>query len=79
MDKKRYYEEPSCFAYSSKRRRDFPSETHMPRGQRTVNGNKDLTEKLGRNDPCPRGSWRRFQKVLHATGKYDGSERHYYF
>ncbi|HET9364318.1 MAG TPA: SEC-C metal-binding domain-containing protein [Candidatus Angelobacter sp.] len=26
---------------------------------------KDLQEKLGRNDPCPCGSGRRFQEVLH--------------
>ncbi|TMA91171.1 MAG: nucleic acid-binding protein [Deltaproteobacteria bacterium] len=57
-----------AFAYSSKRRRDFPSQTHVQRGQRTVNGNKDLTEKLGRNDPYPCGSRRRFQKVLHGDG-----------
>ncbi|MFN7751371.1 MAG: SEC-C metal-binding domain-containing protein [Pseudomonadota bacterium] len=31
-----------------------------------VNGNKELLEKLGRNDPCPCGSTRRFQELLHA-------------
>ena len=36
----------------------------MKRGDRMVHGDKELIEKLGRNDPCPCGSGRRFQKVL---------------
>ena len=28
-------------------------------------GEIELSEKLGRNDPCPCGSGRRFQEVLH--------------
>ena len=35
-------------------------------GHRIVHGDKELLEKLGRNDPCPCGSGRRFQEVLHA-------------
>jgi uncharacterized protein YecA (UPF0149 family) len=31
-----------------------------------VHGDKELLEKLGRNDLCPCGSGRRFQEVLHA-------------
>ncbi|MGQ0578933.1 MAG: SEC-C metal-binding domain-containing protein [Betaproteobacteria bacterium] len=31
-----------------------------------MNGNKELLEKLGRNDPCPCGSGRRFQALLYA-------------
>jgi SEC-C motif len=31
-----------------------------------VRGTKELTEKLGRNDPCPCGSARSFQALLHA-------------
>ncbi|MDR2189003.1 MAG: SEC-C domain-containing protein [Azonexus sp.] len=31
-----------------------------------MNGNKELLEKLGRNDPCPCGSGLRFQALLHA-------------
>jgi SEC-C motif len=54
------------FERSSKRRKGFPSETHVKRGLRIVHGDKELTEKLGREDPCPCGSGRRFQKVLHA-------------
>jgi hypothetical protein len=50
----------------SKRRRGFPSETRVKRGHRCVHGDKELLEKLGRNDPCPCGSNRRFQEVLHA-------------
>ena len=45
-----------AFERSSKRRRGFPSETHVKRGVRVVHGDKELIEKLGRNDPCPCGS-----------------------
>jgi SEC-C motif-containing protein len=49
----------------SKRRRGFPSETAVKRGQRSVKGNeKELHERLGNNDPCPCGSGRRFQELL---------------
>ncbi|MFN7931184.1 MAG: SEC-C metal-binding domain-containing protein [Blastocatellia bacterium] len=51
---------------SSKRRRGFPSETRVKRGHRFVHGNKELIEKLGRNDLCPCGSQRRFQEMLSA-------------
>jgi uncharacterized protein YecA (UPF0149 family) len=50
----------------SKRRRGFPSESNVQRGERVVHGNKELSEKLGRNDPCPCGSGKRFQEMLHA-------------
>jgi uncharacterized protein YecA (UPF0149 family) len=33
---------------------------------RVVHGDKELTEKLGRNDLCPCGSDRRFQEMLLA-------------
>lgn len=52
----------------SKRRKGFPSETQVKRGQRVVNAGKELSEKLGRNDPCLCGSGRRFQKLLYAFG-----------
>jgi hypothetical protein len=48
----------------SKRRRGFPSETGVKRGDRIVHGTKELSEKLGRNDPCPCGSSRLFQELL---------------
>jgi uncharacterized protein YchJ len=56
----------TAFERSSKRRRGFPSEVHVKRGQRIVHTNKDLIEKVGRNDPCPCGSGRRFQEMLYA-------------
>jgi uncharacterized protein YecA (UPF0149 family) len=31
---------------------------------RVVHGDKELIEKLGRNDPCPCGSGKRFQNML---------------
>jgi uncharacterized protein YecA (UPF0149 family) len=48
----------------SKRRKGFLSETAVKRGDRVVHGDKELVEKLGRNDPCPCGSARLFQAVL---------------
>jgi len=44
----------------SKRRKGYPSETNVKRGIRIVHGEKLLIEKLGRNDPCPCGSNKRF-------------------
>jgi uncharacterized protein YecA (UPF0149 family) len=38
----------------------------VKRGFRVVGVDKELVEKLGRNDPCPCGSGRRFQALLHA-------------
>ena len=56
----------TAFEVSSKRRKGFPSETHVKRGDRVVGGHKELLEKPGRNDPCPCGSGRRFQTLLHV-------------
>jgi uncharacterized protein YchJ len=56
----------TCLAFerTSKRRNGYPSETRVKRGLRFVRGDKELVEKLGRNDPCPCGSGLRFQAVL---------------
>ena len=56
------------FETMSKRRKGFASETNVKRGDRVVHGDKELLEKLGRNDPCPCGSARSFQAVLSAVG-----------
>lgn len=50
----------SMFEITSKRRKGFPSETRVKRGERIVHGSKELSEKLGRNDLCPCGSGRSF-------------------
>jgi SEC-C motif len=55
-----------AFEITSKRRKGFPSETGVKRGDRIVRGSKELAEKLGRNDPCPCGSARSFQALLSA-------------
>jgi len=52
--------EGSNFEITSKRRKGFPSETQVKHGVRIVHGNKELIEKLGRNDLCPCGSGHRF-------------------
>jgi uncharacterized protein YecA (UPF0149 family) len=54
----------TAFERTSKRRKGYPSETRVRRGTRVVHGDKELTEKLGRNDLCPCGSGRRFQALL---------------
>jgi uncharacterized protein YecA (UPF0149 family) len=59
--KTRAFSEPT-----SKRRKGYPSETHVKRGRRVVHGKKELIEKLGRNDLCPCGSGRQFQEMLPA-------------
>ena len=48
------------FEITSKRRKGFPSETQVKRGTRVVHEDKELQEKLGRNDPCPCGSGHTF-------------------
>ena len=58
-----------AFERSSKRRKSFPSETHVKRGTRIVHGDVELLEKLGRNDLCPCGSGLRFQGLLHGLGR----------
>lgn len=48
----------------SKRRRGFPSEKAVKKGNRVVHGEKELSEKLGKEDLCPCGSGLSFQEVL---------------
>jgi uncharacterized protein YchJ len=50
----------------------------VKRGDRVVHGDKELIEKLGRNDPCPCGSGRCFKACCLRSGRYDGSPRAYY-
>jgi hypothetical protein len=50
---------------TSKRSKSFNSETNVKRGYRSLKGGeKELVEKLGRNDPRPCGSARSFQAVV---------------
>ncbi len=56
------------FERTSKRRKGFPSETQVKRGVRIVRGFKELIEKLGRNDPCPCGSTRKFKSCCMHSG-----------
>lgn len=58
------------FEPMSKRRRGFPSESHVKRGMRIVHGDKLLEEKLGRNDLCPCGSGKRFKKCCLDEGLF---------
>ena len=58
------------FERTSKRRKGFPSETQVKRGERIVRGFKELIEKLGRNDPCPCGSNRKFKNCCMHSGHF---------
>ncbi|MEZ6193627.1 MAG: SEC-C metal-binding domain-containing protein [Phycisphaerales bacterium] len=55
-----FFNEEETFQAHDKRRYGYPSETALRGGDQVVHGNKELIEKLGRNDPCPCGSGRRF-------------------
>src|SRR5580700_4869594 len=48
----------------------YPSETRVRRGDRIVHGDKELIEKLGRNDLCPCGSGKSFQEMLPALRSF---------
>src|SRR5437016_14676672 len=67
----------SPFERTSKRRHGFPSETYVKRGNRSVHGETELIEKLGREDLCTCGSGRRFQEILSANGalRWGAAER----
>jgi uncharacterized protein YchJ len=70
MAKQHHPEQGDSFFYepTSKRRRGFPSETHVKRGVQVVHGNKQLMEKLGRNDPCPCGFMKKFKNCCMKKG-----------
>lgn len=59
-----HQDDQPTFEITSKRRKGFPSETQVKRGDRVVHGDKELFEKLGRNDLCPCGSSRKFPRLL---------------
>jgi hypothetical protein len=42
----------------------------VKRGDRIIGNGKELIERLGRNDPCPCGSERRFQTVMYARRRF---------
>jgi len=58
------------FETMSKRRKGFPSETHVKRRVRIVHGEKLLEEKLGWNDLCPCGSGKRFKRCCLKKGRF---------
>jgi len=62
MHQKKDFEKKAAFERMSKRRRGFPSEACVKRGFRIVHGDKELTEKLGRNDDARVAAGGRFKK-----------------
>jgi len=83
----KYYEEhqqrirrsPSLSSRLASGGAGYPSESAVKKGKRVVHGDKELQEKLGRQDLCPCGSGKRFKKCCRNSGRYDGSLRKYYF
>jgi uncharacterized protein YecA (UPF0149 family) len=61
-----------------KRRKGYPSEMRVKRGRRIVNGNKELIEKLGRNDLCPCNSGLRFRKCCMQSKRLDGINKGFF-
>jgi uncharacterized protein YecA (UPF0149 family) len=60
----------ACISRTGLRANCFPPETQVKRGARIVHGDKELVEKLGRNDPCPCGSGKRFKKCRLKSGRF---------
>lgn len=54
----------------SKRRKGYPSERRVKHRRRVVHGDKELAEKLGREDPCPCGSGTRFKRCCLPGGLF---------
>jgi uncharacterized protein YecA (UPF0149 family) len=54
----------------SKRRKGYPSERKVKSGVRIVHCEKQLEEKLGRNDLCPCGSAKPFKKCCLKSGRF---------
>jgi len=46
------------------------SEARVKRGDRVVGVDTELIEKLGRDDPCPCGSGRKFRRCCRGTGRF---------
>lgn len=63
----------------SKRRKGYPSERQVKRGVRIVHGDKQLEEKLGRNDLCPCGSAKRFKRCCLLRGYFRRREPSFVF
>ena len=46
------------------------SEAHVQRGRRVVHGDKELSERLGRNDLCPCDSGLLFKNCCRNSGRF---------
>lgn len=57
------------FEPMSKRRKGYPSEQKVKRGLQIVHGDKELVEKVGRNDLCPCGSGKLVRKCCLKAGR----------
>jgi hypothetical protein len=63
----------------SKRRRGFPSETHVKRGDRFVHGDKEFIREARPEGPPARAvPGNAFKNCCLKLGRFDGSRRNYY-
>lgn len=67
------------FERMSKRRRGFPSETHVKRGVRIVHGDKMLEEKLGATISARAEAANDSRRAASSRAAFDGSLREDYF
>ena len=79
MRKHRDFENLPCFSISRKRRKSFPSETHVKRGRRFVRGDIELIEKSAAMICVHAAPDADFKTCCMKSGAYDGSNRDYYF
>ena len=64
----------------SKRRRGFPSETGVKRGDRSIRGGeKELLERLGNDDLCPRLGAALSSAAAGTPAVFDGAGRADYY
>lgn len=68
-----------AFSITRKRRKSFPSETHVKCGRRVVHGGVELTESSAATTYVHAAPDAGFKACCMKSGAYDGSNRDYYF
>jgi len=67
------------FERSSKRRKGYPSETKVKRGARVVTAKKNSSKNSAATTCAPAAPAAAFKRRCLRTGKYDGTNRAYFF
>jgi len=79
MRKHRDFENLPAFSVTRKRRKSFPSETHVKRGRRFVHGDVELIENSVAMTCARAAPNAGFKACCMKSGAYDGSNRDDYF